>query len=212
MDLATVDQLLTTTRSVRKRLDLTRPVDPDVILQCLELAVQAPTGANLAKYHFLVVRDPRTRARLAELYRRGIEAFLSQPRQRIVQFPETEERFWESTMYLVDHLHEVPVHAIPCVEGRVEDRPVFFQASRYGGILPAVWSFMLALRARGLASCWTTAHLFHEREAAALLGIPDDVTQVALIPVAHAIGTEFRPARRIPAAQRTYWDAWGTKR
>lgn len=213
MDLTTTDHLLTTTRSVRKRLDLTRPVDPEVVLRCLEIAVQAPTGANLARYHFVVVTDPEKRATLAELYGRCIhETYLPWRRQQTAPFPDVEERFYESTMHLVEHLHEVPVHVIPCVEGRFEDRPLFFQASRYGCILPAVWSFMLALRARGLASCWTTAHLLYEKEAAALLGIPADMTQAALIPVAHALGTQFTHARRVPAAERTYWDAWGVRR
>jgi len=210
MDLTTVDYLLTTTRSVRKRLDLTRPIDLDTLLRCLEIAVQAPTGANLARYHFVIVLDPATRTKLAGLYRRGIiETYLPWRSQQAAPFSEAEERFHESTMHLVEHLHEVPVHVIPCIEGRFEDRPVFYQASRYGCILPAVWSFMLALRARGIASCWTTAHLLHEKEAAALLGIPDDMTQAALIPVAHAVGADFRPARRVPAAERTYWNAWG---
>jgi nitroreductase len=114
-----------------------------------------------------------------------------------------------STTYLADHLHEVPVHIIPCVEGRVETQEPFLQATRYGSILPATWSLMLALRTRGLGSAWTTLHLMHEKEIAALLGIPADVTQAALLPVAYFTGENFKLARRVPGRERTYWDTWG---
>jgi nitroreductase len=117
-----------------------------------------------------------------------------------------------SADHLAQHLHEAPVHVIPCIEGRVDQLPAVAQASVYGSILPAAWSFMLALRARGLGAAWTTLHLFFERDAAAVLGIPETITQVALFPVAHFLGTDFKPAQRLPAASRIHWDAWGTKR
>jgi nitroreductase len=211
--LALADHLLTTTRSVRRRLNLERPVEPEVIERCLEIAVQAPTPGNLARYHFVVVTDPAKRAAIAHLYRQEyFGAYLHRRRGVPVPFPEAEERFLGSTTYLAEHLHQVPVHVIPCVEGRVDDRGAFAQASAYGSILPAAWSFMLALRARGLGAAWTTLHLAREREAAAVLGIPPTVTQVALLPVAHVVGTDFRPARRVPARQRTYWETWGATR
>jgi nitroreductase len=217
MDLATVDRLLTTTRSVRKRLDLGRPVEPELIEKAIEIAFQAPTGSNAQGWHFIVVTEPETRRRLADVYRRGF-ADMAQVYQtgpvydaadlRTRQFPGV----YDSAAHLNEQLHEVPVLVVPCIEGRVENAGVAAQALRYGSILPAVWSFMLALRARGVGSAWTTDHLFHEAEVARLLGIPDTVTQVALLPVAYFLGADFKPARRLPARDRTHWNAWGVRR
>ena len=213
MDRNAVDYVLTTTRSVRRRLDLGRPIDPRVIEECLEIAVQAPTGGNIARYHFVVVTDPRQRTGVAEYYRRVFfDEYL--PRRSAVtpDFPERDKDFSDSASYLAEHLHEVPVLVIPCVEARPEDKGPLAQAVAYGNILPAAWSFMLALRARGLVSAWTTLHIRYEREVGALLGIPETVTQAALLPVAHSTGGEFRAARRVPVRERTYWDAWGRTR
>jgi len=204
MDRTTVDQLLTTTRSVRKRLDLTRPVEAEVIQECLEIAIQAPNGGNQNRYHFIVVTDAAKRATIGAMYKRTYREYvLTREQSRGVQ---------ESAGYLADHLGEAPVHIIPCVEGRVEDAGTFRQATRYGSILPAAWSLILALRSRGLGTAWTTLHLHHEKEVAALLGIPDDITQAVLLPVAYYTGTDFRPGQRIPARSRTYWDTWGQLR
>ncbi len=209
--LATIDHLLTTTRSVRRRLDLGRPVEREVIERCLEIAIQAPSGSNVQGWHFVVVTDPGKRAALADLYRKGAELYASmrQPLPEADPRAAQAERISASSGYLRDHLHEVPVLIVPCIEGRVESLPQFAQASVYGSILPAVWSLMLALRARGLGSAWTTIHLIFEREAAAVLGIPDHVTQAALLAVAYFTGSDFRPARRLPVRDRTYWDSWG---
>jgi nitroreductase len=114
-----------------------------------------------------------------------------------------------SAGYLFEHLHEVPALVIACIEGRFDGAPLVVQATTFGSILPAVWSFMLAARTRGLGTSWTTVHLAREAEAAEILGIPyDDVTQVALIPVAHTIGNEFKPATRRPLEAVAHWDAW----
>lgn len=209
MDLATVDHLLTTTRAVRKRLDFTRPVEPAVIQECLEIAIQAPAGRNIPRYHFVVVTDAAKRRGLADLYRKDFyERYVPERRQDTARDP----RFYDSACYLAERLHEAPVHIIPCVQSRVEQRGPFAQASMYGCILPVAWSLMLALRARGLGSAWTTLHLMHEKEAAALLDIPEDVTQTVLIPVAYFTGDDFKPAKRIPSRDRTYWNAWGQTR
>ena len=205
MDISTVDQLLTTTRSVRKRLDLSRPVEPKVIEECIELSLQAPNGGNRGRYHFVVVTDPAKRFQLAEIYRRGTEHLVAS-REAYGQ------RIFDSAMYLAEHLHEVPVHIIPCVEGRVEKEPSWMQATLYGSILPATWSLMLALRSRGLGTSWTTLHLMYEEEAASLLDIPDNLTQAALLPVAYFTGENFRPAGRLTGRDRTYWDTWGNTR
>jgi len=201
----TPDELLTTTRSVRRRLDLRREVPAGVIEECLEIAIQAPCGSGVPKYHFVVVTDAGKRAAVAELYRR---AFLEY-RQRQ---PPLESGLRESATYLAEHLHDVPVHVIPCVNGRFADSGPAVQASRYGDIVSATWSFMLALRARGLGAAWTTIHIHYEREVAAILGIPADVTQAALLPVAYYTGEGFKPARRVPARERTYWNDWGQTR
>jgi nitroreductase len=213
MDRATVDELLTTTRTVRRRLDLSKPVPPEVIQECLELAIQAPNGGNQNRYHFVVVTDPAKRAAIGAIYRTVFyreHAPLSgagDPGSPVYQ--KRSENQQDSARYLADHFGEVPIHIIPCVESRFENAGTFRQATRYGSILPAAWSLMLALRSRGLGTAWTTLHLYHEKEVAALLGIPDDVTQVVHLSVAYYAGTEFRPGPRIPARARTYWDVWG---
>lgn len=212
MNLTTVDELLTTTRSIRRRLDLARPVERSVIQQCLEIAVQAPTGGDTARYHFVVVTDPATRGELAKLYRRGLAEIY--PPRRVEQVQQTKPALMSSVTYLADHLHEVPVHVIPCMSGRdgfAALGPDAGPPTFYGSILPATWSLMLALRSRGLGTAWTTSHLKYAREAAALLSIPDDVVQAALLPVAYLTGTELHPARRVPARDRTYWDTWGQR-
>lgn len=207
-DLEITDRLLATTRSVRKRLDLTRPLDPAVVLDCLRLACQAPTASNTQSWRWLVVTDPDKRASLAKLYREAGGAYLR--RRAESGLAGQDKRVYDSAAYLNDHLHEVPVHVVPCIVGRPEGRESEGLAAFYGSILPAAWSFMLALRARGLGSAWTTLHLRKEKEAAALLGIPEDVTQVALLPVAYTLGTDFRPADRPPVEGISFWDSWGS--
>lgn len=213
-NLSVIDHLLTTTRSVRKRLDFTRPVEPAVIERCIEIAIQAPSGSNRQPWHFVVVTDAAKRLALADLYRMAFDKYLRgrgaapDPRTHAPS-AQTMRKVTSSAVYLAKHLHEVPVHIIPCIEGRVETEPPFAQASHYGSILPATWSLMLALRARGLGSAWTTLHLPYEKEAARLLGIPDQITQAALLPVAYYTGDDFRPAERIPARVVTHWDGWG---
>ena len=217
MDLATADHLLTTTRSVRKRLDFSKPVDLGVVKRCLEIAFQAPTGSNAQGWSFVVVTDADKRRGLADLYRKAFELYANNPDLRptfgdddlrMKQLP----RVVDSAMYLAEHMHEAPVLVIPCIEGRVENAGTLAQASVYGSILPAAWSFMLALRARGLATAWTTLHIMFEQDAAKILGLPEHVTQSALFPVAHYTGTDFKPAKRIPAAQLVHWNSWGTHR
>jgi nitroreductase len=202
------DQLLSTTRAVRKRLDLGRPVERELLEECLRLAQQAPTGSYRQDWQFLVVTDSELRAGLADLWRQGAEKYLTG-----VPDPETipgmTGRVVGGVFHLRDHLHEVPVHVVPCIEGRTDGKGVFAQASRWGSIMPAAWSFMLAARSRGLGTVWTTFHLAREQEAAELLGIPfDSVMQAALIPVAHTIGTDFKPAVRAPLDTFVRWDRW----
>jgi nitroreductase len=211
-----IDTLLTTTRSVRKRLDLSRPVEPEVIRECLELAIQAPTGSNAQSWHFVVVTDPQQRQALAALYRKGGARYreLTAPlmQQRMAsneQEATTLARVIDSSQYLIDHLHEVPVHVIPCIQGRTDHLPIIAQAGTWGSIMPAAWSFMLAARSRGLGTSLTSFHLFFEQEAAEVLGIPyQEVMQAALIPVAYTLGTDFKPAPRKPLESVLHWDRW----
>lgn len=217
MDLATVDHLLTTTRSVRKRLDLARPVEPAILQRCLEIAFQAPTGSNSQGWQFLVVTDASKRKTIADYYRRAFEMYremaLSQPQYQDGDPRQAQSlRIADSASYLTEHLHEVPVHIIACVEGRVEGGPAVMQASAYGSILPAAWSLMLALRSRGLGSAWTTLHLIYEREIATLLGIPEHYTQAVLLPVAYFTGSDFKPAKRLATSSHIHWDQWGSHR
>jgi nitroreductase len=205
-DLGQTDRLLATTRSVRRRLDLTRPVPRDVVLECLRLAVQAPTASNGQRWRWVVVDDPATRRALGDIYRRMGERYL-----RGYDVPEAStqtERVLASANYLADILSEVPVLVVPCITGRLESTAPALAASFYGSIVPAIWSFQLALRSRQLGSCFTTLHLAHEAEARDLLGIPEDVTQVALLPVAYTTGGDFSPAVRPPVEGITYWNRW----
>jgi nitroreductase len=199
-----IDQVLSTTRAVRKRLDLDRPVEPSVITECLRLAAQAPTGGNIQNWRFVVVTDPDKRAAIGEYYRQGAADYLAAGMARAST--DEQRRVAQSSVYLMENLGRVPVHVLACVKGRP---PAGNQAGFYGSIMPAVWSFALALRSRGLGSVWTTLHLAHESEVAQLLGIPDNVTQVALLPVAYTVGLDFRPAARQPIEKFTYWNRYG---
>ena len=212
-DLSVTDQLLSTTRAVRRRLDLSRPVEREVVLDCIRLSQQAPTGSNSQGWRWLVVEDAQKRAALAQLYEEGASNYLAQAREQLSNEDRQTRRVYDSALWLVQHLAEVPLYVIPCIEARLpEGASNFAAASLYGSIFPAVWSFQLALRSRGLGSTLTTLHLSHEREAAALLGIPDGVSQVALLPVAYTRGTDFAPASRPPARDITFWNAWGRGR
>lgn len=211
------DTLLSTTRAVRKRLDLDRPVEPEVLHECLELALQAPTGSNSQRWHFVFVRDPDKRAAIAGWYRTAFEAYAKSPLSPVARAGDdpamvaTQQRVLSSAQHLADNLHRVPVHVIPCIEGRLNDPEAVAAgtAGAWGSILPAVWSFMLAARERGLGTCWTTLHLGHERETAELLGIPfEGVTQVALIPVAYSLGTDFKTGPRKPLEGVLHVDGW----
>jgi len=202
-DLETIDHLLTTTRSVRRRLDLQRPVEPEIIERCLDIAIQAPSGSNRQGWHFIIITDPKIRWDLAELYRRSFARYIGSPSPS-----DGKDAVRDSAVYLAEHFHEVPVQVLFCYEGRVEKSGVAAQASVYGSILPAAWSFMLALRARGLGSAWTTLHLSYEQEAAALLGIPATYTQAALLPVAYYTGDDFKPAQRTAAKEHISWNHW----
>ena len=220
-----LDELLTTTRSVRKRLDFSRPIKKEIVESCIEIALQAPTPSNLQNWHFVVITDPLKRRALADLYRKGREIYVTLPsatpnldyddpeRDRI------QKRIEESAQYLNNHLEDAPVHVIPCIEGRTdllknsdgwgEVPDVLFQSAQWGSIAPATWSFMLAARARGLGTCWTSLHLYFEKQAAEIIGIPyEDVMQACLLPLAYTVGTKFKQGKRQPMESVVHWDSW----
>lgn len=212
----TPDEVLATTRSVRKRLDFSRPVEPEVIRECLELALQAPTGGNRQQWHFMVITDSEKRRAIGDIYRRGWTMYRASQRPVLeklaARYPERAEvqsRILVSADYLAEHMHEAPVLLIPCITGRMEGLSSADQAGGWGSILPAAWSFMLAARARGLGTSWTTVHLLFESEAAEVLGIPfQRITQAALIPVAYTDTSDFSPAKREPVESVTHWNTW----
>jgi len=213
-DLASVDYILKTTRSVRKRLDFSRPISRDVLEECLEIAIQAPTGGNRQEWEFVFVTDNDKKTAIADLYRPVFSAYYKSPRKEYpAEDPRAKSapRVADSAAYLAEHMEKAPVYFLPCFHGRVESQMPAAQAASYGSILPAVWSFMLAARARGIGSAWTTLHLAKEKEAAEILGLPADITQAALLPMAYYSGENFKPAARVPAKELTHWNQWGSK-
>jgi nitroreductase/uncharacterized protein YndB with AHSA1/START domain len=204
-----VDAVLRSTRSVRKALDLTRPVGDDLLFQCVDLAEQAPTGGNISSRRWMVVRDPDIKAALADLYRAAGGDRIVELAGKLRGTGHQSEKVMDSGAYLAHHLQEVPAVVIVCIWGAHDNsgRPGLFDS-----VLQAAWSFCLAARARGLGTAWTTLHLSKKDEIADLLGIPAGVTQVVLLPVAYTTKTDFAPAVRRPAQQITYFDQWGYTR
>ncbi len=206
IDTVSVDGALTTTRAVRQRLDLTRPVDQQILLDCIDIAEQAPTGGNQGSRRWLVVRDQGHKDRLAELYMASAGAWMIETRDRLAGSGHRSEKVMTSAAYLAEHLAEVPAIVIPTIIGRHDGsgRPGLFDS-----VIQAAWSFCVALRARGLGTAWTTAILNNEDDVASLLGIPDSMTQIAMLPVAWTVGPEFSSAPRYPARAVTYFDGFG---
>lgn len=207
-----VDDLLTTTRSVRRRLDFDRPVERSVVNECVRMAFQAPTGSNHQDWGWVLVDDMPTRRATGDLYRQGLQDHLRRDRSGGIEPDRTTpaaKRMSASVTYLVEHMQDVPVLLVPTIGIRYGADTTFAAASKWGSILPAVWNFMLALRSREMGSAWTTLHLYREQEMAELLGIPhEEQTQVGMFPVAYTIGTEFRPADRSASEQRIFWNRW----
>jgi nitroreductase len=203
----TPDELLSTTRSVRKRLDFERSVEPELVDECLALAQQAPNASNSEPWRFVVVTEEATKAKLAECYRTGWSAYRRQIDEQAREGPGSP--VLDSAQYLADRFHEVPVMVLPCLIPRADSAPSARQAGLYGSVIQAAWSFQLAARARGLGTCWTTLHLGRERDAAEILGIPyDRVQQVALITVGYSLGTDFKPGRRVALERVVRYERW----
>ena len=214
IDRTNTDALLTTTRAVRRRMDFDRPVERSVLEDCVRIALQAPVGSPIWKQHFLVITDPEKKTRIADIYRKKCYPYLDERDAEVAAMADDDPLKAMSGKNLAlarwqaDTFHQCPALVIAAKEGRVEDDGVFEQASFYGSILPAAWSFMLALRARGLGACWTTLHLAYEGEAAVVLGIPPEVTQAVLFSVGYYKGTHFRAAPRLDIESQLHWNGW----
>ena len=209
----TPDELLSTTRTVRKRLDFDRPVPRALLEECLEVALQAPTGGNRQDWQFVLVTEAEPKRLIAAAYKRSWDAYVQAPRPRYEESdPRSKQlpRVVSSAQYLADRMHEVPAMLIPCHRGRPpEGAPAAVWAGLMGSILPATWSFMLAARARGLGTAWTTLHLVYEQEVAEALGIPfDKFVQAALVPIGYFTGEGFQPAERVPLDKVVHWERW----
>jgi nitroreductase len=209
-DLDRIDHLLSSTRSVRFRLDLERSVDRSLVVECIRIACFAPNASNAQEWRFLVIDDPEQKQVIAEAYREGMmapmEALLA---QRTREGDAVMMRHSEAVLHLGRVLDRVPVLVIPCIQGRIEDDPSMGWVTRlFGSIYPAVWNFQLALRSRGLGSTFTTAHLLAEERIGDLLGVPANYTQTCLIPVAHTLGGDFSPPPRRPVEESIGWNGW----
>jgi nitroreductase len=215
----TTDELLSTTRAVRKRLDFDRDVTREVLMECMQLALQAPSGSNAQGWQFLFVTDPEKRAAIAAIYKEIFTGYAASPMAASSMNSDdptiaaAQARVLSSAQYLADNMHRAPVLFIPCTQGRVDGVTGAMantaQSGSFGSIIPAAWSFMLAARSRGLGTCLTTMHLIQERKVAEILDIPyEEVTQVALIPVAYTLGTDFKAGPRKPIDDIVHFDSW----
>jgi nitroreductase len=210
IDVANADLLLSTTRSVRRRLDFERPVEREVLLECLQLAVQAPTASNRQTWRWMIVTDPDLKLRIADIYREQGLGYLRSSKEAAEATGDAARlRVHRSALYLAENFERAPAFVIPCIAEDLDQMDKTGTIATLGSIIQAGWSFQLALRARGLGSTWTTLHLGQAQAVADLLGIPAGVTQVSLIPVAYTKGTNFRPAQRPPVTEITHWNRWG---
>ena len=214
------DELLSTTRAVRKRLDFDKPVPESVIKECIEVAVQAPTGSNAQGWQFVFITDAKKKEQIGDIYRQAFEIYRDMPvaihklhkESGDDSLIDSQTRSASSADYLADNMARAPVLFIPCIAGRTDSEAtsnIIAQTGTLGSIIPAAWNFMLAARARGLGTAWTTLHLMQEKAVADIIGIPyDDYMQIALIPIAYTKGTDFKKAYRPPVDTVMHFNEW----
>lgn len=211
------DQLLSTTRAVRKRLDFERDVPDELIRECVGLAMQSPSGSNAMTMRFVVVKDAAKRKAIGDVYRSTYSIYQSLDGIYIRSIDKGNEsdnkqqsRSADSADFLGDHMGDAPALVIGCFNGgRADGAPGMAAAAMMANVLPAMWSFMLAARARGLGTAWTTVHLMQEQAVADILGIPfDTVQQVCLSPLAYTVGTDFKAAARPDPESIIHWNGW----
>lgn len=207
---AIVDHALMTTRGVRQRLDFDRDVDDQIILDCIDVAEQAPTGGNNGSRRWMIIRDQDTKDRMAELYLSAGVDWVIETAKRLEGSGHQNERLMTGARHLGENIARTPALVMPTILGRHDGsgRPGLFDS-----VIQSAWSFMVALRARGLGTVWTTMYLNEAPAVAELLDLPEHVTQICLFPVAYTIGTDFKPtSRRYPAREIAYFDRYGRTR
>ena len=210
------EELLLTTRGVRKRLDFSRPVEREVLRECVATALQAPSGSNRWALQFVIVTDPEIRRAFGEVYRECYELYKTLDGVYIGSIDKgdaernaQQQRTTVSADHLAEHFGEAPAIVVACAPGRAEDGPAIRKTTLLGSVLPGMWSFMLAARLRGLGTSWTTVSLFDEEKTGAALRIPvEEVTIGAITPVAYTLGTGFKPALRPDPDEVIHWDGW----
>ena len=207
-------EVVRTTRSVRRRLDFDRSVEPAVLERCIDAAVQAPTGMNREAWRFLVLTASEPKQRVADLYRSSFDSLARRFEMERPAELEGVQSLEDRPTYvgLAQNLHRLPALILVCSEGQPDPNEQAMQVAFYASVLPAAWSLMLSLRAEGLGATWTTLLLAEQERVAQSLGIPEGVTQTVLLPVAYTLGATLRPAARRPAAEVTYWNRWGHRR
>ena len=206
-----VDWALSTTRSVRRRIDWERPVAPEVIEAAIDVATQAPTGVQSENWRFLVLTEAEPKQAVAALYRSAFERYVAARTEASAASTEVATPS-AAQAQLAERLAEMPALILVCAEGVPTSEVAALQVGFYGSILPAAWSLMVALRVRGIGSTWTSLHLLHAEETARALGIPEGVTQTVLLPCGYTKDATLRPAQRKRAPEITYWNRWGGSR
>ena len=207
-DYSAFDDILATTRSVRRRIDFDRPVPPEVLLECIDIAVQAPTGVGPETWRFVVITDDDKKRSIAELYRQAFDDYMRTRFEELKNSGDAPDELSPNYRYLADNLQNFPALILVCREGRPPQEHTR-QVAFYGSILPAAWSLMLALRTRGLGATWTTLLSSYEKQAAEILEMPSYITSTVLLPIGYMNGAKLKRATRTAARRVTYWDKWG---
>ena len=202
LDLESVDRVLSSARSVRRKLDFERPIEPGILLDCIDIATQAPLGLGGESWRFIVVTEEHSKQRIAEVYRNVMGTLQS---DLSLQVKPTQQS-------LMDRLHEMPALVFVCYNGAVPEAELAGQVGLFGSVLPAAWSLMLALRARGIGATWTSLLASRQAEVAEILDIPDGVMQMVMLPVGYLKQATLRRANRKPPQQVTYWERYGETR